>query len=248
MRSNRLAKVKQPRVRPRPKCLSCGRALPPPKRRYCTDYCRETLEAKLELSVGLLNALNVRFATFTFTDSSLCLHVLPERSEVFSFRRERSPYRKPAQDLWNLVESLGASWHLVVKQTGKRYLATRQVLERALRQEASRAEVIPVEEREFLFSRDSLSRLRLTPADLLSPQAKHAVKSAYRREAKRHHPDRGGNPRLFREIHAAHLDLLSWIDHPRYLTRRGVPNKWSYDRYRRARKWLPPPIPKKGWR
>jgi hypothetical protein len=238
--------IKSPKVKKEPRCLSCGNTLRARRRRYCSKDCRQELEKQLNLAVGLLNTLNARFATFSFTNSMLYLHVLPNRSrEVLSYLYMRMPYRKPAQDLWDMIEGLGTAWHKNMKQTRKRYLATRHVLEQAKRNGIPPYSVMPLVERRPAFRRKSLHYLKLTTAEVLSPQAKHTIKTAYRREVKIHHPDHGGNPAFFRQLHDAHLELANWIRHPRFTTHRGIPEKWSYDSERR-KKWLPPALPRKG--
>ena len=147
MRSTHLARAHQ--ERPVRTCLSCGAGLSRRRRRYCSDTCREKLDAKLNLALGLLNALNVRFATFSFNHSTFDLNLLLENAEVFSFLCERKAGRKPAQDLWELVESLGKLWHCKMKQTGRRYVACRHVLDQAERNSLSPDSLKPSEEREY---------------------------------------------------------------------------------------------------
>lgn len=233
--------IKVPATKKMSRCLSCGGDLTWPKRRYCSKNCREKLESKLTLSVGLLNALNVRFATFSFTDSMLFMHVLRNKAEVFSFMCKRKPYRQPAEDLWEMIEGLGTVWHTKLRQTGKRYLATQQVLERAKANKILPGSLKPLEETRPAFYRKSLKYLKLTIADLTSPDAKTILKSAYRRQVKIHHPDHGGDAAFFRAIHDAHTDLINWIKHPRFITHRGIPEKWSYNS-ERGKKWLPPAL------
>lgn len=224
----------------KPCCVSCGKEVRTYRSRYCSKVCRQGLENKLNLAVGLLVTLNTRFAAFSFTDSTLYLHLLCNGSkDVLSFMYTRVPYRTPAQDLWDMIEGLGKVWHRKIRQTGKRYLATQKVLEQAQRNTLHRRYIIPLEEKRPAFRRKSLRYLKLTTADVISRDAQHTIKSAYRREVKLHHPDHGGSAALFREIHNAHLDLLNWVKNPRFTIHRGIPGKWSYDSAR-GKKWLPP--------
>jgi hypothetical protein len=229
-------------------CLSCGDALEHPHRRYCSAKCRQELERKLELSVGLLKTLGARYAAFSFTDSDLYFHVLPENAqEVLTYTCKRTPGVRPAQDLWRLVDGLGGAWHRQIRSTGKRYLATRHLREKARRNQAAAASLRPVDDRRPALKRKSLECLDLAASELLSPRAKETLKSAYRREAKIHHPDHGGDPASFRRIHEAHRELLAWMENPRFKVRRGIYGQWGYDSLR-ARKWLPPAIPGKAGR
>lgn len=225
---------------PNPRCLSCGRTLESRRRRYCSRECRQELDRRLNLAIGLLATLNVRFATFSFSEDALFLHVLQHRSRVvLSYTCKRSPHRRPAQDLWDLVEGLGRVWHARNRETGKRYLADQEVLGRALRNRVPPDAVMPREERKPAFAQKSLAYLKLTSADVLSADAARTIKTAYRREVKVHHPDHGGDAARFRAIHKAHTDLANWVRHPTYKVYRGIPEKWSFDSQRRT-KWLPP--------
>ncbi len=223
-----------------PRCLSCGSPLTTRRRRYCSTACKDELTKRLSLTVGLLEALNVRFATFSFSNDVLFLDLLQHRSRVvLSYTCTRSAHRRPAQDLWDMVEGLGRIWHAAKRRTGKRYLACQEVLIRARKNMVSPHVLVPREERRPAFAEKSLAYLKLTTADLLSPDATMRLKAAYRREAKLHHPDHGGSAARFRAIHSAHMALSAWIRHPTYTIHRGIPEKWSYDSQRR-RKWLPP--------
>ena len=200
------------------------------------------MESKLNLAVGLLKTLNARFATFSFTDTMLYLHVLSFRTEdVFSYVYERDSQRMPAEDLWDMINELGGIWHTQRRRTGKRHVATRHVMERAKRNEVSPEAIKPLDERRPAVRRRSLRCFKMRPSDLTVPDATQSLKSAYRREVKIHHPDRGGDAAVFRRIHEAHKELAEWIRNPRYKTLRGVPHGWSYDS-ERERKWLPPAV------
>jgi hypothetical protein len=227
-------------------CLSCGKSLKDRRRRYCSRLCRQGLESKLDLAVGLLRTLGARFAAFSFTDSSLYFDVLPVRSEhVLTYVFQRKPGRKPAQDLWELLDGLGRAWHEKVRSTGKRYVATRHILEQARRSHSRPDSLRPDEVKRPRVLRRSLRQFALSGSDLVLPNARQAVKAAYRREAKVHHPDHGGDPASFRRIHKAHEDLLGWVKRPRFTTQRGVAGKWSYESSR-SKKWLPPAVKPRG--
>ncbi len=225
------------------RCLSCGQGVKDGRRRYCSQVCRQGLETKLNLAVGLLKALDTRFATFSFTDSVLYLHVLPfGPEEVYSYVYGRSPLRKPSQDFWDMVEGLGRLWHGKQRQTGKRHVASKHVLAQADRNEVPPDLLKPREIKSPAVRKRSIKYFRLSSSDLTSPQAKSAIRSAYRREAKIHHPDHGGEAEMFRSIHAAHQELMDWVKNPRFTVRGGVPGRWSFSS-ERGRKWLPPATP-----
>lgn len=176
----------------------------------------------------------------------LYLHVLPENGkEVLTYLFERRQNVKPAQDFWEMVNGLGGAWHAEIRSTGRRYIATRHLLERARSNQTGPASLKPVEDKRPALRRKSLQCLDLAAADLLSRHGRETVKAAYRREAKIHHPDHGGDPASFRRIHEARQDLLDWMKNPRFKARRGIWGQWSYDS-RRAKKWLPPAVPGKA--
>lgn len=243
---NRKRVPQQKRADKETQCLSCGKVLEDRRRRYCSQKCRQELERKLDLSVGLLKTLGARYASFSFTESTLYLHVLPENTdEVLTYLYGRRPDVKPAQDFWELVNGLGGTWHAEIRSTGRRYLATRHLLERARTDQTGPASLKPVEDKRPALRRKSLQCFQLAASDLLSGHARETLKAAYRREAKIHHPDHGGDAASFRRIHEAHQELLAWVKNPRFRARRGIRGQWSYDS-RRGKKWLPPAVPGKA--
>jgi len=168
------------------------------------------------------------------------LHVLCFQSEeVYTYACERTHRGSPAMDLWQMLEWLGTIWHSKRKRTGKRYVATNYLLEQANQDEVSPKDLKPSQERRLHVRKKSLKAFKLTSSDLLSSDAEGALKAAYRREAKIHHPDAGGDAAVFRKIYEAHQELLQWIKNPKFTSRRGIPGKWSYDR-QRGNRWLPP--------
>lgn len=212
------------------RCLSCGTLEKVGSRRYCSIECRRKLRSQLELRTGLLRALNTRYATFSFTETLLILDILPcDSRDLFSFFYPRMPGRKPVEDLWHMAEELGRIWWAEKRLTNRRYLASRRLLEKARKNNTSPHSVRPWERKDPVLVGRSLTYLRLTKAELASPRAQESIKAAYRKQALRHHPDRGGNGALFRKIHEAYLQLIYWVENPAFVTRRGLPDKWCYD-------------------
>ena len=77
------------------------------------------------------------------------------------------------------------------------------------------------------------------PMDVLeSDYAHQTIKSAYRKEAMKHHPDRGGEDALFISIVQSYNVIMDWIKNPTYSARRGITGMWSYDGD--LEKWYPP--------
>jgi hypothetical protein len=224
--------------RPR-KCLSCGNDPGSARRRYCSVACRQNLRRKLNARTGLLKALNTRFGAFYFTDSVVVLDILPCRSkEIFSFIFPRTACTSPAEDFCRLSDALGNAWWAERRRTNRKYLANRIVLEQAQRNDAERHRIAPVELRTPTVPGHHLIHLRLGRKDLESRELARIIKSAFRNQAMKHHPDRGGNSRTFRRLLTAYEEMLSWAESPTFITRRGFPDKWFYDGSRN--RWVQP--------
>jgi hypothetical protein len=222
------------------RCLSCGTTEITGRRRYCSAYCRQRLGYKLDMRVGLVQALNVRYATFYFSDILVAMDMLTYgHNDIFSFFYPRSGNRTPAEDFSRMADILGEMWWTEQKRTHKRYLASRHVLAQAVRNPASvRPPVRPVHTIVPSLRGTSMTALKISKADLTAPDLPAIIRDAYRRQAKIHHPDVGGDAETFRKIHEAYLDLVHWSRNPTFAKRRGFPDKWFYDGSRC--KWVQP--------
>jgi hypothetical protein len=221
------------------RCLSCGTTENMGRRKYCSLECRQKLSHSLNIRTGLLKALNIRYATFYFTDPMIILDVLPYGSiDIFSFIFPRVHYRKPVEDFRRMANLLGSAWWTERQRTNKRYLATRHVLEIASRRDGQFESLRPFEIRKPARMARSLTCLKLSRSDLDSNELQQIIKSAYRREAKIHHPDQGGNAAVFRKIQQAYEELLTWSESPTFIWQRGFPDKWFYDGH--MNRWIQP--------
>jgi hypothetical protein len=224
---------------PKNRCLSCGTSEDMGRRKYCSIECRQKLRYHLNIRTGLLRALNTRYATFYFTQSIIILDVLPYGSaELYSYIFPRSRGGKPVEDFCTMSNILGNAWWAERNRTNKRYLATRFILEKAKSKDANSARIKPVEVKEPVRLAKSLTFLRLKKADLNSPELHRKIKSAYRKQAMRHHPDLGGDAGVFRKLHEAYEQILKWSENPVFISRRGFPDKWFYDGS--ANRWVQP--------
>jgi len=215
---------------PKNRCLSCGTSVDMGHRKYCSIECRQRLRYHLNLRTGLLRALNTRYATFYFSETIIVLDILPYGSEeLFSYIFARTIGSKPVEDFCTMSNILGNAWWAERNRTNKRYLATRLILEKAESKNARSAPIRPVEVKEPARMVKSLTFLRLKKADLNSPQLQRKIKSAYRKQAKRHHPDLGGDAAAFRKLHKAYEQIIKWSENPVFVSRRGFPDKWFYD-------------------
>jgi len=221
------------------RCLSCGTTENLGRRRYCSIDCRQKLRYTLDLRTGLLKTLNTRYATFYFTDVMIIMDVLPYYSkEIFSFIYPRSTGKKPAEDYCIMSDILGNRWWAEKKRTNRNYLATRLLIENAIHNDPAFCPVMPPEIKIPAVKKASLIHLKLGKSDLNSPELEKIIKSAFRLQVKKHHPDLGGDTDTFRRIHQAYLELISWAENPSYLKRRGFPDRWFYDSNKN--RWLQP--------
>ena len=206
--------------------------------------CQQYLLASLNRRTGLLQTLNTRYATFYFTEFAIMMDLLLYDSEqIFSYMLPRSPGRKPVEDFCELSNILGTIWWNERERTKKRYVATRQVLERARKTDAPTAAVMPVSFNVPSIRSGSLVTLELRTEDLAPANLELRIKSAFRRQAKKHHPDLGGSPETFLKIQEAYETLCSWAKRPTYIRRRGFPDKWLYQgAYNR---WIKPIVRRK---
>lgn len=212
------------------RCLSCGTSENMDRRKYCSVECRQHLRYHLNLRTGLLRALNTRYATFYFTDAIIILDVLPYGSaELFSYILPRTPGGKPVDDFCTLSNVLGNAWWAERNRTNKRYIANRFILEKAINKNADSASIKPVEVQEPAKLKKSLMFLKLKKADLNSPKLQRKIKSAYRKQAMKHHPDLGGDAVGFRKLHDAYEQIIRWSENPVFIKRRGFPDKWFYN-------------------
>ncbi len=235
-KTNSLTVSKQPRLNC---CLSCGTTENMGRRKYCSLACRQKLSHSLNMRTGLLKALNIRYATFYFTDPVIILDALPYGTiDIFSFILPRVDRRKPVDDFCRMANLLGNAWWAERRRTNKRYLATRHVLEIASRKDGRGDSLKPFEIKKPARMAKSLTCLKLTRSDLDSNELRQIIKSAYRQQAKLHHPDQGGNATAFRRIQQAYEELMNWSENPSFIWQRGFPDKWFYDGH--MNRWVQP--------
>jgi hypothetical protein len=191
------------------------------------------------MRVGLVQALNVRYATFYFSDLFIAMDLLPYGyNDIFSFFYPRSLDKTPAEDFSYMADILGKIWWAEQKRTQKRYLASRHVLAQAIRNPASLRPVRPLQTVVPTLRGASMTALKIEKAAINAPDLPRVIRDAYRRQVKIHHPDMGGNAETFRKIHQAYEELLRWSKKPTFARRRGFPDKWFYDGSRC--KWIQP--------
>jgi len=200
------------------------------RRRYCSIECRQKLRHNLNMRTGLLQTLQIRYATFYFTEALIVLDMLPYGStDLLSFIFPRANGRKPVDDFCKMFNLLGNAWWEEVRRTKKRYLATRIILGKAKPIEGDINSVRPLEVREPARMARSMTSLKLKHKDLHSSNLQQIIKRAFRRQAKKHHPDQGGDAALFRKLRDAYEQLIRWSENPTFTSRRGFTDKWFYE-------------------
>lgn len=212
-------------------CLSCGASEGMGTRRYCSQACRQRLRLQLNMRTGLLKALNTRYATFYFTGSQIVMDVLTmSGKDLFHFTFPRTPGNNPADDFIQMSDRLANAWWTEKRKTDKRYLANRHVFERAQKgYGAVGARINPEDLWIPAVNVKDLACLKLNRSELKSAEAVVAIKAAFRRMAKKHHPDQGGDAVDFRKIHDAYRQLLEWSENPKFTRRCGFADKWFYN-------------------
>jgi hypothetical protein len=224
------------------RCLSCGKDHIKPGRRYCSKECRLQINWVLSLSKGLLKAFSARYAAFSFTENHVILDVLPIWSKGISrFVLERANGRKPAEDLKNLILESGREWHHMVENHNSRSYASLFLLEKNQKKNINPETIKPNRKDRLRLSKQEkkcLKILKLEREDLSSEGQKVKIKAAYKKMAKVHHPDIGGDAEKFRQLSDAHRQMLIWAENPQYTSRKALQDCWSYDGT--TNRWSPP--------
>lgn len=212
-------------------CLACGSPLPARQRRYCNTGCRQHLLASLNRRTGLLRALNTRYATFSFNEWIISMDLLPYGMEkIHSYLLPRSPGKKPVEDFCVLCNTLGAAWWHERNRTHKRYVASKLILDRADSTAKTRECVMPQSILRPVVGPANLVRLELAVADLMCrSDIEITIKQAFRRQARKHHPDLGGSAHAFRKTREAYEKLIEWAKNPAFTSKTGFPGKWLYE-------------------
>ena len=195
----------------------------------------------LSLSKGLLQAFNARYAAFSFNNVYVLLDVLPVWShEISRFLRRRSE-KKPADDLKSLILHSGAEWYRIIHNKNSRSYATLFLLNKNCTKRVAPDSIKPdrkVKPRFTKGERQSVKLLELKLEELFGAGHILKIKSAYKKLAKIHHPDVGGDPEKFKKLNEAHQQMLLWAEKPHFTLRKALIDCWSYDSV--TNEWTPP--------
>jgi hypothetical protein len=223
-------------------CLSCGEDCLNLRKRYCSVECRKQMLWVLSLSKGLLNILNTRYASFSFNKNQVILDILPSWSKDISrFMGKRSPGKKPAEDLKSLILRSGTDWHEMIHNKTSRSYASLYLLKKTSDKKIPSETLKPDSKLRPKFSRkekESLKLLNLEIDDLITGEQIPRIKSAYKRLAKVHHPDMGGDAEKFKRLNDAHQQMLIWAESPLFTSKKALFDCWSFDSS--TNRWTPP--------
>jgi len=222
-------------------CLSCGTNKMNARRRYCSKECREQMLWVLSLSKGLLKAFNANYAAFSFNNEYVLLDVLPVWSrEISRFLRKRTG-KKPAEDLKSLILQSGAEWYRIIHNRNSRSYASLFLLRKNCTQRIAPDSIKPdrkIKPRLTKRERESIKLLELKLEELFSDGHVARIKSAYKKLAKIHHPDVGGDAERFKRLNEAHQQMLLWAENPHFTLKKALIDCWSYDGV--TNQWTPP--------
>jgi len=224
------------------RCISCGGECENLRRRYCSVECRKQMLWVLSLSRGLLSILNVRYASFSFNNARVILDILPTWSKDISrFEKRRMPGKKPADDLKDLILESGTDWHRMIRNNTSRSYASLYLLKKNSNKKLSSRALKPDGNVKPKFSRQEKEAIRflcMKPDDLITVGCVSRIKSAYKKMAKLHHPDMGGDAEKFKRLNEAHQQMLGWAENPQFTSKKALIDCWSFDSS--TNRWTPP--------
>jgi hypothetical protein len=211
-------------------------------RRYCSKECRRQIQWVLSLSKGLLTVFNARYAAFSFSNHFVILDVLPVWSKSISrFFFRRTTGKKPAEDLKSLILESGEKWYQIINNRNSRSYASLHLLKKNNSRAIPPDSIKPDKRVKPRFSKNektSMKLLRLKIEELYAEGSFSKIKSAYKKLAKVHHPDVGGDAEKFKRLNEAHQQMLLWAANPQFTSRKALSDCWSYDGA--TNRWSPP--------
>ena len=224
------------------KCLACGVQHVRAGGRYCSKECRQQIVWVLSLSKGLLKVFNARYAAFSFNKGYVILDILPVWShDISRFIYKRKSGKKPAEDLKSLILESGEEWYNVINNRNSMSYASLFLLNKNHTKSISPNSIKPATKLRPKFSKsekDSMKCLSIKMEELLAEGHVSKIKSAYKKLAKVHHPDVGGDAEEFKRLNEAHQQMILWAANPQFTSRKALMDCWSYDGS--TNRWSPP--------
>lgn len=239
-RENKIQEIKKARNNGR--CVSCGETNIKPRRRYCSDECRQYMLWVLSLSKGFLRIFNARYASFSFNNNHVILDILPAWSKDISrFTEKRTSGKRPADTLKDLILNSGSEWYEIIGNNNSQSYASLCLVKKSLDGTISPESIKPNSRIRPRFSKDekeSVKLLKLRIEELATEGQIPRIKSAYKKLAKVYHPDLGGDTEKFKRLNEAHQQMLIWARNPQFTSRKALFGCWSYDSS--TNRWTPP--------
>ena len=161
--------------------------------------------------------------------------------DISRFIYGRNFGKRPAQDLKALILQSGNEWYRIISNGSSRSYASLYLLKRNHNKSLSPESIKPNSKRVPRLNRqekDSMKLLDLKIEELISGGHTKRIKSAYKTMAKVYHPDVGGDTEKFKQLNAAHQQMLLWAQDPHFTSRKALADCWSYDGYTNT--WSPP--------
>ena len=224
------------------RCLACGKSEIKARRRYCSEECRQQINWVLSLSKGLLKIFNTRYAAFSFDKKYVILDILPIWSrDISRFIQKRTSGKKPAEDLKNLILQSGKEWYHIIDNNNSKSYASFFLLRKNFNKKIPLQSIKPSNKLRPRFSKhekESIKLLQLGLEELICDGNISKIKSAYKKLAKIHHPDMGGDAEKFKQLNEAHEKMLVWAENPQFTSRKALIDCWSYDSS--TNRWVPP--------
>ena len=129
----------------------------------------------------------------------------------------------------------------IIEDNNSRSFASLSLLQKNCNSTIPVRSIRPNDKKKPRFSKEekkSLKCLKLKLEELISEEKSLKIKSAYKKMARIHHPDMGGDAEEFRKVKDAHEQMLMWSQNPQYTSRKALVDCWSYDAS--TNKWAPP--------
>ncbi|MFC1533848.1 DnaJ domain-containing protein [Thermodesulfobacteriota bacterium] len=194
------------------------------------------------MSKGLLRIFNARYASFSFNKKHVILDILPVWSKSISrFIQKRTSGKKPAEDLKNLILQSGNEWYHIIDNNNSKSYASLFLLKKNSNRNVAPDSIKPnnkVRPRFSKFEKESAKLLQLELKEFILEGHHSKIKSAYKKMAKIHHPDIGGDAEKFKSLNEAHQQMLLWAENPQFTSRKALIDCWSYDSS--TNRWAPP--------
>ena len=141
----------------------------------------------------------------------------------------------------SLILRSGEEWYDIINQKNSKSFASNFLVKKNYNRFIDPDSIRPDNRMRPRFSKsekESLKLLQLELKELIAEGKTSTIKSAYKRLAKVHHPDMGGDPENFKKLSEAHRLMLSWAENPQFTSRKALIDCWSYDSS--TNRWAPP--------